>query len=171
LLTALLSIPLLFIKHDTPGLAPLFKFGSLLLLSLFALIAFYWTALYQQNHSAWRTTKRFIPEFFLFLSVSMGLSLHNSVAVLEGYLGKKSPFIRTPKYNLVQPRDSWKKHAYLMPSINPVTILEGLLMLYFGYGIFVAFQLHDYGLLPFHIMLVLGFGLVFVYSLFHNKRS
>ncbi|WP_299707599.1 cellulose synthase family protein [uncultured Pontibacter sp.] len=171
LLTALLSIPMLFLKHRSPGLELLFQLGALLLVSLLALIAFYWTALYQQYRSVWQTTKHFVPSFFLFLSMSMGLSLHNSLAVMEGYMGRKTPFIRTPKHNLVQRGGTWRQQAYAVRSINPVTLLEGLLALYFGYGIVIAFQLQDFGLLPFHVMLVLGFGSVFLYSLFHSWRA
>ncbi|EJF09033.1 hypothetical protein [Pontibacter sp. BAB1700] len=171
LLTALLSIPMLYLKHSVPGLELLFALGSLLIVSLLALLAFYWTALYQQTGSVWHTTRRFIPEFFLFLSMSMGMSLHNTVAVLEGYLGRKTPFIRTPKHNLQHRHDSWRQHAYAITSLHPVTLLEGLLAIYFGYGILVAFRLQDYGLLPFHAMLMLGFGAVFVYSLNHSRRA
>jgi len=169
LLSAILSVPMLFIKHTTPEWNGIFKLGTVLLLSLAALIGFYWTALYQQGHSAWHTTRRFAPDFFLFLALSMGLSLHNSLAVLEGYLGKKSPFIRTPKYNLLQAQDSWRQRSYFMESIHPVTVLEGLLALYFGFGIWQAFRLGDFGLLPFHVLLALGFGSVFVYSLLHSR--
>ena len=171
LLTAVLSVPILFIKENNPQLAILFKFGSVLILSLLALVAFYWTALYQQSYHAWRTTKRFIPDFFLFLCISMGLSLHNSMAVAEGLLGIKTPFIRTPKYNLLQTKGTWKKQAYFMQSISPVTVVEGILTLYFAAGIVLAFRLGDYGLLPFHVMLVFGFGTVFLYSLSHNRRA
>jgi cellulose synthase/poly-beta-1,6-N-acetylglucosamine synthase-like glycosyltransferase len=171
LLTALLSIPMLFLKHQGPGLELLFQLGVLLLISLLALIAFYWTALYQQYRSVWQTTKHFVPDFFLFLSMSMGLSLHNSLAVMEGYMGRKTPFIRTPKHNLVHRGGTWRQHAYAVRSISPVTVLEGLLALYFGYGVVMAFQLQDFGLLPFHLMLVLGFGAVFFYSLYHSWRA
>ncbi|WP_299989508.1 cellulose synthase family protein [uncultured Pontibacter sp.] len=171
LLTALLSLPMLYLKHSVPGLELLFALGSLLIISLLALLAFYWTSLYQRTGSVWYTTRRFIPEFFLFLSMSMGMSLHNTVAVLEGYLGRKTPFIRTPKHNLQHRHDSWRQHAYAITSLHPVTVLEGLLAFYFGYGVVMGFQLQDYGLLPFHVMLMLGFGAVFVYSLNHSRRA
>ncbi|GGG05320.1 cellulose synthase family protein [Pontibacter amylolyticus] len=171
LFTALLSLPMLYLKHSVPGLELLFAMGSLLIVSLLALVVFYWTSLYQQTGSFKQTAWRFIPEFFLFLSLSMGMSLHNTVAVLEGYLGRKTPFIRTPKHNLQHRRDSWRQHAYAITSLQPLTMLEGLLTVYFGYGIVVGFQLQDYGLLPFHVMLTLGFGSVFVYSLNHSRRA
>ena len=172
LLTAVLSVPMLFIKNDAPELAWLFKLGYALLLSLGALIAFYWSAQYAAyRSSAWRTTIRFVPDFLLFLSISMGLSLHNSIAVLEGYSGKKTPFVRTPKYNIVTAKDSWRKQGYSMKSISLVTVLEGLLALYFMFGIWAAFIIQDFGQLPFHILLTFGFGTVFFYSLFHSERA
>jgi len=95
----------------------------------------------------------------------MGLSLHNSVAVLEGYMGKKSSFIRTPKFNIVNNKDKWEGNKYMVNNINAITILEGLMTLYFLFGIVSAFFLNDYGLLPFHIMLFWGFGFVFWLSI------
>ena len=48
-------------------------------------------------------------------------------------------------------------------------IFEGILMLYFGFGMYSAFivgdQGGDFGLFPFHLMLFLGFGFVFFKSL------
>jgi len=89
---------------------------------------------------------------------------------MEGYLGKKSSFIRTPKFNVFTGIDNWKNNKYLKQKINLVTITEGLLTLYFLGGIVSAYILHEKGLLPFHIMLALGFGAVFYYSVFHERR-
>jgi hypothetical protein len=33
----------------------------------------------------------------MFLSVSMGLALHNARAVAKGFWGRATPFVRTPK--------------------------------------------------------------------------
>ncbi|WP_161890788.1 cellulose synthase family protein [Pontibacter russatus] len=171
LLTAVLSVPVLYIKHTSPTLSPLFQFGYALLLSLGALVAFYWSAQHARSESAWRTTLRFVPEFFLFLSISMGLSLHNSIAVLEGFMGRKTPFIRTPKYNLVARSDTWRKRGYRLKSISFVTVLEGLLALYFIYAIVLGLRWELYGQLPLHLLLAFGFGAVFFYSLFHSRRG
>ena len=43
---------------------------------------------------------KYIGSFFTFFSIAMGFSLHNTIAVLEGHLGKKSEFVRTPKFNI-----------------------------------------------------------------------
>ena len=111
----------------------------------------------------------FLVLFPMFLSVSMGLSLHNAMAVAEGYLGKKSPFIRTPKFDLSNDKTkSWGANIYLKKTINPLTIFEVLLTIYFFGGILLGFHYKDYGLMPFHLMLFVGFAYV---SIFTIKQS
>jgi len=169
LLTAILSVPILFIKQAYPQFGWVFKAAALFLLSMVALILFYWTA--HTNHTATNYSRaRFVPDFILFLSMSMGMSLHNSVAVLEGYLGYKTPFIRTPKYNLVTAQDSWQNTVYRLPGVSILTWLEGLLALYFVWAIWLGLKFQNYGLLPFHVMLAFGFGMVFCYSLAHSRK-
>jgi len=84
-------------------------------------------------------------------------------------MGKRSEFIRTPKFNISSLKDSWKGNKYLRKKLSPNVILEGLLMLYFAFGLYSAFvvgdQGGDFGLFPFHLMLFIGFGYVFIKSL------
>jgi len=95
----------------------------------------------------------------------MGFSVHNSLAVLEGHFGKKSDFIRTPKFNINNLKDSWKGNKYLSRNLSLSTIVEGFLWLYFGFAIYSAFVLKDFGLIVFHLMLFAGFGYVVFKSL------
>lgn len=163
--TAFFSVPVLFIKYNHPEFDMVFNISSLFLICTAMLMVFYWTSYQDKSKNVFLNVKRFFSNFLLFLSSSMGLSLHNSVAVMEGYLGKKSSFIRTPKFNIVTNKDKWKGNKYLVNNINTITILEGLMTLYFLFGIISAFLLNDYGLLPFHIMLFWGFGFVFWLSI------
>ncbi|MGD1847774.1 MAG: hypothetical protein ACFB10_20470 [Salibacteraceae bacterium] len=144
------------------------KYGAFFLLSLLFLAIYYWVAFSRTNPEK-ATFGRFLVKFPMFLSVSMGLSLHNAIAVVEGYIGRKTPFIRTPKFNIKQSGDQWKGNKYLTSSLNLLTLLEGFLALYFLIGILIGAWLNDFGLLPFHLMLALGFGLVFYYSVNHSK--
>ncbi|MDX5348693.1 MAG: glycosyltransferase family 2 protein [Hymenobacteraceae bacterium] len=169
LFTALLSVPMLFIKQTAPALSVVFKAASVFLLSLFSLSFFYWTSYQSLTKSSASGFWRFIPEFLLFLSMSMGLSLHNAVAVVEGYIGRKTPFVRTPKFNIADKNSTWRNNKYNIRKLNPLTLLEGLLAVYFLWGIWVGLQFKDYGLIPFHTMLLLGYTAVFVYSLRHSK--
>jgi cellulose synthase/poly-beta-1,6-N-acetylglucosamine synthase-like glycosyltransferase len=162
LLAAILSIPMLYIKSQHPEITWLFNLGIIFLGGFLSITLFYWVA-----------TKRFNPKnrraifwslYPRFLIVSMGLSLHNGLAVLEGLLGRKTPFIRTPKFNVTVKGESWKYNSYIKTKINLLTLLEGLLCLYFVFGIVAGILLKDGGLIFFHVMLALGFGGVFYYS-------
>ncbi|MBA3648533.1 MAG: glycosyltransferase [Chitinophagales bacterium] len=167
--TALLSIPMLFIKKYFLNLSGTFYYASFFLISVVILSLYYFTSLAQQEKRFPRNLFQFLAIFPLFLSISMGLALHNAIAVIEGFMGKKTAFNRTPKFNTLASKDSWKSNQYLENSITWMTILEGLLALYFTAGIAIGVYLKDYGLLPFHILLTFGFGIVFYYSLAHSR--
>lgn len=109
--------------------------------------------------------------FLAFLSISMGLSLHNGIAVVEGYIGRKTPFIRTPKFNLNQKKGQWEGNKYLKTNLNTVNLVELILAFYFAFGIAKGIQLKDYGLLPFHLMLTIGFIIIFYYSIKQSFAS
>jgi cellulose synthase/poly-beta-1,6-N-acetylglucosamine synthase-like glycosyltransferase len=169
-LLSVLSIPMLMIKNNFIEYALLFKLGSFFISSVLFLSIYYFVALASGYKNKLKAFTHFIFLFPLFLSVSMGLSLHNAIAVIEGYMGKKSPFIRTPKFNIIENQDAWQKNKYLVSSVSFLTVLEFLMTLYFLGGILSAFYYQDFVLIPFHIMLFLGFGYVTFYSLFHSRR-
>ncbi|MGA2368943.1 MAG: cellulose synthase family protein [Dehalococcoidia bacterium] len=166
LISSLLSIPFLFIKNGYPQYAGIYLYASFSLLSLLAL-GFFFRASRGSGKAV--PFPSFLKDFLMFLSFSMGFSLHNTVAVVEGYAGKKIPFIRTPKYNINSSADSWKGKKYLVNSADIITMMEFLLSLYFMSGVFLAFYLREYALLPFHVMLALGFGVVAGYSIWQSR--
>ncbi len=172
LISSLLSVPVILAKTHVPShLVFLFQAASIFLLSLLTLGLFYGVSYFQLNGKSFKAILSFLFHFPLFLSLSMGLSLHNGIAVIEGYLGKKSPFIRTPKFNIKEKGDSWKENIYKAKNIGWLTILEGVLTLYFGFGIWLGVHYHDYYLVAFHIMLMMGFATVFYFSIKHARYS
>lgn len=112
---------------------------------------------------------KFILLFPLFLALSMGLSLHNSVAVIQGWLGKQSAFIRTPKFNIKGLRDSFKTRNYLASKITWTTFMEGALALYFIWALAWGFQSENLAFHLLHILLALGYGTIFYYTLRHMR--
>jgi hypothetical protein len=153
---------ILFIKDNNPQYEIIFDLGSIFLIGFFSIGYFYWVA--TKQFFPVKTGRYFMKTFPTFLTVSMGLSLHNAIAVMEGLLGYKSPFNRTPKFNILKKEDSWTGNSYIKPKITIGTIVEGVLSLYFIFGIFTGFVLEDYGLMIFHFMLALGFLAVFYHS-------
>ena len=163
LIAAVLSIPMLFIRKLYPEVAVLFSIGSIFLFGFFSIAFFYWIAAKQIFPR--KTFSYYIKLFPAFLTVSMGLSLHNAVAVFEGLVGKKSAFIRTPKFNILNNSDSWKGNQYIKGKLSTITIFEGLLSIYFIFGITSGVIMGVWELMIFHLMLALGFALVFIYSI------
>jgi len=161
LIAALLSVPMLYIKARHPEVRWLFNLGIVFLVGFFSIALFYWTATKRFYTPA---LGKFLKLFPGFLIVSMGLSLHNGLAVVEGLIGRKTSFIRTPKFNVTDLKESWKGNSYVKTRINWITVMEGILCLYFLFGITAGFILHDGGLMLFHLMLALGFGSVFYFS-------
>jgi cellulose synthase/poly-beta-1,6-N-acetylglucosamine synthase-like glycosyltransferase len=166
---ALLSIPVMFIQHQTNAYSTLLRLSTVCLLGFFLLMGFYWVAFTKTQKKYSVTPWSFIKNFVFFLSFSMGLSLHNAIAVMEGYLGRKTPFIRTPKFNIRQAQDRWQANRYLGSRLSGLTVLEGLLCLYFLGGIYLGIYFGDFGLIPFHLMVAFGFGCVFYYSVAHAR--
>ena len=168
-LVAVLSIPMLYIKNEYAHLRFYFYFMSFFVLSTIIFFICYWFMYKQIYGGGFKKFFGYIAMFFTFFSIAMGFSLHNSIAVLEGHLGKRSEFVRTPKFNISSIKDSWKGNKYLRKKLSPNVILEGLLMLYFAFGLYSAFivgdQGGDFGLFPFHLMLFIGFGYVFFKSI------
>jgi cellulose synthase/poly-beta-1,6-N-acetylglucosamine synthase-like glycosyltransferase len=169
LMTGILSVPLLLVKKDLLEFSIVFKIASVFLLSFLVLSFFYWLSRPESERKSVKGFLKFLVLFPMFLSISMGLSLHNAIAVIEGYLGRKTAFVRTPKFALQRNTDKWSGNKYRAIRVNPLIIFEIILTVYFGYGIYLAFVLQDYGLLPFHIMLVIGYGYISLYSLLHSK--
>jgi len=169
--TAILSVPVLLIKHNFDGYDSIFKLASVFVTSFIILSYFYWLSSSSNEKTGFKSFLTFVYRFPLFLSVSMGLSLHNSIAVVEGYMGKKTPFVRTPKFALNEKSGTWVNKKYRALKINTLTVVEILFTLYFLAAIGYAFYLEDYGLMPFHIMLALGFGIVSFYSVKHSQMT
>ncbi len=163
-LVAILSIPMLYIKNTFGHLGWIFEVTSFFIVSTIILFICYWFTYKSIQGSGLDNFVDYIKLFFTFFSVALGFSLHNTVAVLEGHMGKRSEFVRTPKFNIQNLKDSWKGNNYLVTKLSPNTILEFALMLYFLFGMYSAIPLNDFGLFPFHLMLFVGFGFVFFKS-------
>tara|TARA_R110001592_G_scaffold363109_2_gene680385 strand:- start:54955 stop:56430 length:1476 start_codon:yes stop_codon:yes gene_type:complete len=159
LLSALVSVPLLYIKINTDEYDLFYKLGSIFLISFIVLVMVYYTSFKYTNEG----DRKFGLYFPLFLSVSMGLSLHNSIAVVEGFFGKKTPFIRTPKFNSVgKSVQKESLNQYVKSAISPLIFVEFVLAVYFSVAVIYGALNYEFGLLPFHLMLSFGFYFVSV---------
>ncbi len=161
-IASFISIPLLYIKFNNPEFKFYFDLGSVFIIGFLAISYFYWTA----NKAESKEDSKF-KYYPLYIAFSMGFTLNNSLAVIEGLIGKKTPFVRTPKLNFVSINNSWKENNYMVSKLTWVTVAEGLLSIYFFAGIVFGLAIGDYGLILFHLLLSVGYAGIFYLSIKH----
>ncbi|QDK78638.1 glycosyltransferase [Spirosoma sp. KCTC 42546] len=168
LILGVMSVPLIYIRSQHPEWEWVFRVINLFQANLLILITFYGIPIWFLKPE---TKAKLIWYFPMYSSLMMGLSLHNTIAVIEGYIGRKTPFIRTPKFNVKAATDGWSANVYVNRQFSWLTLVEGFLSLYFLGGLILAFYIEDYRMFFLHIMLMVGFGMVFIYSLIHSGRG
>lgn len=167
LTAAVLSVPLLFWLEVHSLRDTFLTVGMGLFAGFFILSAFYWTSIRQRAESGGHAMRQFLFQFPMFLCVSMGLSLFNSIAVLEGYFGRRTPFVRTPKFASIGNEAQNGNARWGMPPA--IAWAEALLALYFIFGLVMAVRLDYFPFLLFHLMLTVGFSVLFGYSVRHAR--
>jgi cellulose synthase/poly-beta-1,6-N-acetylglucosamine synthase-like glycosyltransferase len=164
LILSLLSLAILHIKDSFSDLNFFVQFGAFFISSTVFLAFYYWNSYRDKKGRFLSDLWRFTLRFFQFLSVSMALSLSNAVAVIEGYLRIKSSFVRTPKFNVAK-KDEFSGNHYDKKSLSLVNIAEGILMSVFAFTAVNRLIYADFGMVPFHAMLAIGYGVIFFSTL------
>lgn len=164
LLVAVLNAPIAVIKaaggHNT----------FFLILSVFILgfASMFLVAVRSQRvlHADWPRRMAYFPAF---LAGSMGLSLSNAKAVVDGLLGKKGTFVRTPKFALKDQGEGWAAKRYASNQAGNLVVAEILLALYCFFGaVFSLYQL-EFLAVPFQLMFAAGFSIVAGLSMKHAR--
>ena len=168
LILSLLSLAVLHIKDSFSDLNIYIKFGMYFFSSTIFLAFYYWNSFRDKRGNFFGDLFRFLGRFVQFLTVSMALGLSNAVAVIEGYLGIKSSFVRTPKFNVAK-KDEFKGNKYDKKSLSIINILEGTFMVVFGFTAVNRAIYGDLGMVPFHVMLAVGYGIIFFNTLKENR--
>ena len=169
--SALLSVPLLYVKNEWHLFSQFFSLASVFIVSFLILIGVCFIS--ERQHDKPLSVLAFFKQFVLFVAFNMGLSLSNARATLEGYWSIKTPFLRTPKFNInttiEQPLA--QKNDYEVLKMNWVNVFEAMCLLYFLGGIGLGIYFEDYGLIPFHGLLSVGFGMVLGLEMGDKRRQ
>ncbi len=163
IVVALLNIPLVLIKNTIGGYDTYYTLMSVFVLASISTFLFY---LYAQRaiHLDWRRRLLLFP---VFLAGSMGFAVNNTKAVIEALISKKSEFTRTPKYQIVTNKDTWRSKIYVQKKIKMTVIVELLFALYYVLGIGLSVYFLEIAAIPFQLLFLLGFGTVGYMSLKH----
>lgn len=161
-LAGILNVPLVFIKHA--GMHDgYFTFMSIF---VFAFIGSFFFYLFSQKdvHKDWRRRLFLFP---IFMAGSMGFAVNNSRAVLEGLFKRKSEFVRTPKYNIQNKKDSWTNKKYVPVKISSTVVVEIILAVYCLFGVVSSLYFLEFAAVPFQLLFLLGFTFTSVLSIKH----
>jgi cellulose synthase/poly-beta-1,6-N-acetylglucosamine synthase-like glycosyltransferase len=111
--------------------------------------------------SKWKEALFFLPNFYVFLALSVGISFYMVIGVVEGYLGKVSEFVRTPKFNVNSKITSKPKsqldYAYKKERNN--IILEFMILCYGLFAIVLGSYYVDFFMINYGFVISLGFSL------------
>ncbi len=165
-LLTLMLFPAFYIKLSNIGLggvaSVLIDMGLFLLASCSA--STFYLCSQQEIYRDWREKLKYLP--FL-MSLGIGISLSNTKAVLEVLFGKKSDFIRTPKFGAQSSTDrSWRQRAgQLRHKLNWMPYVE------FLFGCYVAVCIGVSLLTKNSMRLSLPFLCLFMFGYFYVSLS
>jgi cellulose synthase/poly-beta-1,6-N-acetylglucosamine synthase-like glycosyltransferase len=110
---------------------------------------------------------RFVGSMLVFLVFSMGLSVHNGGAALSGWLGRRSPFVRTPKAG----DDVATASVYAARRLDRRLVREVLVLTALLVGLVVGWRRRQFALFPIQVMASAGIVWVVGLSLVHARRA
>lgn len=164
LVVAILNVPMVVIKNLYGGYDDLFTMMSIFVVASISTFMFYLHA-QRAIHMDWRRRLLLFP---VFMAGSMGLAVNNTKAVFEAIFGKKTEFVRTPKFKVVNNNDDWKTKKYVSKKVGGAVIAELALATYFLIGILTSLFYLEIAAIPFQLMFLFGFGTVGILSLRHK---
>ncbi|MGD1866003.1 MAG: glycosyltransferase [Phormidesmis sp.] len=138
------------------------------------LFGFYWVSQREQRSianplqpgivSPWQL----VYHIFFVLSIGIGMSLNQSLAVCDGFLGTGADFVRTPKHGVVRKSEKWTNKKY-RGAKTWVLCLELMMLVYLAATIAFAIAHGHYSSLPFLTMFFVGYSYVLALGLFQRR--
>lgn len=153
LMSALL-VPAMLIRFEHWDGRLLWLDGPLFLATFSSLASFYLLAQRELGVPNWRRRANLIPSM---IALGIGLTLSNAAAVIEAWMGRRTPFERTAKYSsdprrLSQARRFYGAGAGWLPWANL------LCASYFAAALVLSLALGAWGTTPFLALFAYGFG-------------
>jgi cellulose synthase/poly-beta-1,6-N-acetylglucosamine synthase-like glycosyltransferase len=165
ILLCVLLLPAMIVRFYQGWFQMLYLDLPLFIAATFSVSSFYLAAQRELFPRSWWKTLLIMP---LVMAVGIGISLSNSVAVIEGLLGIKSPFQRTPKFRIESRNQKVFTHKYRR-KIGIMPFLELAFGVVFAFVAVYAFQNENYFTVPFILLFVVGYWMTGTLSLFQGR--
>lgn len=169
--SALLLMPFLMIINSTSAFNNFIAILFIYQFTFVLLFIFYVTANFYAGIKSTKEILTFVLLYPVFLSVMMGIALNNAIGTIKGYLKIKSPFVRTPKLNIVNTTDEIKGKSYVKFNFSFTTLLEILSLSYFIYATFYTYNIGNFSAFMFMLMITGGTLLMLSFSLLHYLKA
>ena len=129
--------------------------------------------IYSQKHlyADWKSKIKYLPAV---MSMGIGLSVNNSVAVVEALVNKQTEFVRTPKFGINNENsdEKWYKKKYKGRRNHFISLVELILGIYFTIVIAITIIEGIWGAVPFLMMFQYGYlymAFLSYHSMFKSK--
>ena len=96
--------------------------------------------------------------------------MSNTKAILEALCNVRGAFVRTPKFRIEHPSDTWVGKHY-RAAFSWLSLGELGLAVYSSYGMYLAVHQGAYLLIPFLLLYTLGFAAVAGLSLYEGCQK
>jgi hypothetical protein len=163
---SLVLFPALLIRYNQGWFELMTVDLPLVILSFSSVTSFYIMS-QRVLHKDWRRRIAYLPGL---MAVGIGMTIAGSRAVLEGALGIKTAFVRTPKFSVEGSTGDWKSKKY-RGRVGLLPILEITLGLYFTFVNLYAWDLGIYGVIPFLGLFQFGYLYTGLWSVAQGLRG
>ncbi|HTV13133.1 MAG TPA: cellulose synthase family protein [Acidobacteriaceae bacterium] len=162
---SVLLMPAMIIRFYQGWWEMLYIDFPLFMASTFSISSFYLVSQKELFPGRWYKTFLYLP--FL-MSLGIGLTITNTIAVMEAIFGIQSAFKRTPKYR-VQKKGEKSKASKYRKRLGLIPFAELLVGCYFALCIWYAIANENYFTVPFLVLFVVGYWYTGLLSLFQGR--
>lgn len=175
-LTANLSYPLMIVLSVLLMPAMIIRFYQgwfqmlyidlpLFMASTFSISSFYLVSQKELFPKKWTRSLLYLP---LLMSLGIGLTITNTIAVMEALVGKQTAFARTPKYRVESKKDKVGAKKY-RKRLGWVPWIELAIGTYFALAVYYAIDNENYFTVPFLLLFVVGYWCTGLMSLLQGR--
>ena len=163
---SVLLMPAMIIRFYQGWWEMLFIDFPLFLASTFSISSFYLVSQKELFPGRWFKTFLYLP--FL-MALGIGLTITNSIAVMEAIFGIQSAFKRTPKYRVQKRGEKSQGAKKYRKRLGIIPFIELLIGAYFVICIWYAVVNENYFTVPFLLLFVIGYLYTGLLSLFQGR--
>jgi cellulose synthase/poly-beta-1,6-N-acetylglucosamine synthase-like glycosyltransferase len=149
---SLLLFPALIVRYNQGFFELICIDLPLFILSFSSVSTFYITS-QKALHKDWLKRIAYLPGL---MAVGIGMTIPGAKAVLEGAVGWKTPFVRTPKFSVAGNKGEWMTKKYRC-DIGLLTLVEIAFGIYFTIVTIYCWNLGIYGVIPFLMLFQWGY--------------